>query len=217
MSLLPAGAALLDRHPPHFSTAVSSGFQQDLPAASASGFRLVDEAERSRALFWRASFALADSEENFSGWTDGTPWNGWEMSHFERAEAERLIRCLGDERAWFDTERDAFVTLSQDGEDEVWASETVTILDGSAVKVYPVGAGAWTWDEVETRSRGCAMMRANDIVKYSKPVDQEEAKLRFVLLRDPEKGRADIQLVCGYRIKPVETVEVGEIEVVSEP
>jgi hypothetical protein len=55
-------------------------------------------------------------------------------------------------------------------------------------------------------------MKANDIVKYSRPVDEDEAKLRFILLRDPEKGRADIQLMCDYRIKPVETVEVGEIE-----
>lgn len=57
----------------------------------------------------------------------------------------------------------------------------------------------------------CAM-KANDIVKYSKPRDDEEAKLRFILLRDPEKGRADIQLICDYRIKPIETVEVAEIE-----
>jgi len=55
-------------------------------------------------------------------------------------------------------------------------------------------------------------MKANDVVKYSKPVDEEEAKLRFILLRDPEKGRADIQLICDYRIKPVETIEAGEIE-----
>ena len=55
-------------------------------------------------------------------------------------------------------------------------------------------------------------MKANDIVKYSKPVDEEEAQLRFILLRDPEKGRADIQLICDYRIKPIEVVEVGEIE-----
>ena len=59
-------------------------------------------------------------------------------------------------------------------------------------------------------------MKANDIVKYSKPVDEEEAKLRFVLLLDPEKGRVDIQLICDYRIKPVETVEVGEIVAASE-
>ena len=59
-------------------------------------------------------------------------------------------------------------------------------------------------------------MKANDIVKYSKPVDEGEAKLRFVLLRDPEKGRVDIQLICDYRIKPVETVEAGEIELAGD-
>jgi len=55
-------------------------------------------------------------------------------------------------------------------------------------------------------------MKANDIVKYSRPVDKEEAKLRFILLREPEKGRVDIQLICDYRIKPIETVDAGEIE-----
>jgi hypothetical protein len=55
-------------------------------------------------------------------------------------------------------------------------------------------------------------VRATDIVKYSKPVDEEEGRLRFILLRDPERGRADIQLICDYRIKPIETVEVSEIE-----
>ena len=59
-------------------------------------------------------------------------------------------------------------------------------------------------------------MKANDIVRYSRPVDGEEAKLRFIVLRDPEKGRVDIQLICDYRIKPVETVEVGEVELASD-
>ena len=135
---------------------MGGGFQQYFPVASTNGFRLVDEAERTRAVFRRARFALADSEENFSGWTDRRAWNGWEMPRFEKAEAARLMRWLGDERARFDAERDAFVTVSQDGEDEVWAGETITISDGSGVKVYPVGAGAWVWDEVATgRGRGC--------------------------------------------------------------
>ena len=33
---------------------------------------------------------------------------------------------------------------------------------------------------------------------------------------EPEKGRADIQLICDYRIKPIETVEVGEIELAED-
>jgi hypothetical protein len=55
-------------------------------------------------------------------------------------------------------------------------------------------------------------MKAGDIVKYSKPVNEEEARFRFILMNEPEKGRVDIQLICDERIKPIETVEAGEIE-----
>ena len=37
-------------------------------------------------------------------------------------------------------------------------------------------------------------MKRGDIVKYSRPVNQEEAAFRFILLNEPEKGRVDIQL-----------------------
>ena len=60
-------------------------------------------------------------------------------------------------------------------------------------------------------------MKRGDIVKYSRPMNEEEAAFRFVLLNEPEKARVDIQLICDDRIKPIETVEVGEVEVVREP
>lgn len=41
---------------------------------------------------------------------------------------------------------DAFVTVSQDGEEEVWGAEGITITDGSSIKVYQVGARAWIWE-----------------------------------------------------------------------
>jgi len=116
---------------------------------SASVFRIVDEEERAGTLFRRGRFALADSEVNFDGWTDGQCWNGWEMPRFEKSVAERLVWSLGGGRARFDAERDAFVTVAQDGDEEIWASEQIIISDGSAVKVYPVGAGAWIWDAAE--------------------------------------------------------------------
>jgi hypothetical protein len=55
-------------------------------------------------------------------------------------------------------------------------------------------------------------MKRGDIVKYSKPVSAAEAEFRFILLNEPEKGRGDIQLICDDRIKPIETVEVGEVK-----
>jgi len=59
-------------------------------------------------------------------------------------------------------------------------------------------------------------MKKGDIVKYSKPTNPEEATLRFFLLNEPEMGRVDIQLICDYRIKPIETVEAGEIQLAHD-
>ena len=59
-------------------------------------------------------------------------------------------------------------------------------------------------------------MKRGDTVKYSNPVSESEAEFRFILLGEPEKGRVDIQLVCDERIKPIETVEAAEIELVNE-
>jgi len=55
----------------------------------------------------------------------------------------------------------------------------------------------------------------NDVVKYSRPQNDEERKFRFRGLeihRDVENPRAHIQLICDMRIKPVEVVALNEIE-----
>ena len=58
-------------------------------------------------------------------------------------------------------------------------------------------------------------MKRGDIVKYSRPVNEQEAAFGFVLLAEPEKDRVDIQLICEERIKPIETVLAAEIELAS--
>jgi hypothetical protein len=45
-------------------------------------------------------------------------------------------------------------------------------------------------------------MKRGDIVKYSKPVNEIEAQFRFILL----VSRKNIQFLCDYRIKPIETM-----------
>jgi hypothetical protein len=59
-------------------------------------------------------------------------------------------------------------------------------------------------------------MKPGDIVRYSRPVIEEEAKFRFILLNEPKKRRVDIQLICDDRIKPIETVEATEVESAGE-
>lgn len=53
-------------------------------------------------------------------------------------------------------------------------------------------------------------MKRGDIVKYSRPVDADEAQFRFILLNEPEKGRMDIQLICDDRIKPIKRSRPGK-------
>jgi hypothetical protein len=131
---------------------LGGGFQLALKGDAEVRFRVADDDERARALFHRAKFSLMDSKDHFSGWTNGEDWNGWATPHFELAEAERLIAWLKNAKAGFDSERDAFVTMLPDGEEEVWFAQSVAITDGSRIKVYPIGADSWCWEEVEGRT-----------------------------------------------------------------
>src|SRR5262249_26839777 len=104
------------------------------------------EGERAAALFQKKRFALADNEAAFEGWSDGQLWNGWEKPRFEFAVCREILRWMGDERARFEDAADAFVTVA-DEEQERWSAEEITISDGSRMKVYPLGAGSWIWEE----------------------------------------------------------------------
>jgi hypothetical protein len=58
-------------------------------------------------------------------------------------------------------------------------------------------------------------MKVNDVVKYSRPQNEDEEKFRFRVLeihRDVENPRAHIQLICDWRIKPIEVVALSDIE-----
>jgi len=57
-------------------------------------------------------------------------------------------------------------------------------------------------------------IEAGDVVKYSKPENDNERDARFLVLevhRDVEQTRAHIQLICDWRIKPVEVVRLSDI------
>jgi hypothetical protein len=126
---------------------LGGGFELTVPKQDLGRFRVVADAERATSLFHQGQFSLADSQDVFTGWSNGRLWNGWEMPRFEKAEAKRMLEWLGDQRVRFDEQRDAFVTVNDDGEEEVWGAELITVTDGSRINAYPVGAGAWIWEE----------------------------------------------------------------------
>jgi hypothetical protein len=125
---------------------LGGGFQLTVPTQDEPRFRVVAEGERAVALFRRGRFSLADGETAFDGWSNGEVWNGWEMPRFDSAVCQAILKSLGDEQARFDEKADAFVTVSN-GEGEAWAAEEITNTDGSRIKVYPLGAGSWIWEE----------------------------------------------------------------------
>jgi len=58
-------------------------------------------------------------------------------------------------------------------------------------------------------------VEVNDVVKYSRPQNEDERTFRFNVLeihRDVENPRVHIQLICDWRIKPVEVVALADIE-----
>lgn len=59
-------------------------------------------------------------------------------------------------------------------------------------------------------------MKVNDVVKYSRPQNDDESRFRFRVLevhRDVENPRAHIQLICDWHIKPIEVVALSDVEV----
>lgn len=97
---------------------------------------------------WRQSrFGIEGLEEAFIGWTDGRLWNGWEKPRFQMQEANRLLQSLTDRPYRYDPARDAFISTGGSDEEESWVAEVITLPGGETIKVYPIGTGAWCWQE----------------------------------------------------------------------
>jgi hypothetical protein len=145
----PEGALVVDGHDDVgrlLAHPLGGGFQLTLKAGTEARFRVADGSERERALFRQAKFSLMDSAEHFTGWTNGENWNGWAMPHFEFAEAQRLIAWLKTSAGRYDVARDVFLTFNMDDEEEMWPGCSISISDGSSIKVYGIGAGCWCWN-----------------------------------------------------------------------
>ena len=128
---------------------LGGGFQLIIPIPDHERFSRVGGAERT-PIFTRAKFSIDGMEGTFAGWTDGRNWNGWDMPRFESPEAQRLVASLGTDVGKYDPTADAFITEMEAGEPETWPTEIIHLPDGGTVKVYPIGAGSWIWEEEDS-------------------------------------------------------------------
>jgi hypothetical protein len=99
----------------------------------------------------KSVFTLEGLDGNFSGFSRGETWNGWECPLFEQSEASHILEALAnyDGGAWsFISEEDAFGYIDNNGDFESFSSHLVS-YDGSIIKAYGIGAFGWCWIDAE--------------------------------------------------------------------
>jgi hypothetical protein len=98
----------------------------------------------------RFSIEMMDEDKPFlcvDGYTMGFLWNGWAMPVFDKENAEKILKAT-DAKYRYDEATDTFSWIVLDGEEEDSTQGSIIHVDGVPVKVYSIGAGSWTWDEV---------------------------------------------------------------------
>jgi len=95
-------------------------------------------------------FALFGVKGTFEAFSKGDDWNGWACPWFTYPEALRFVDAwnapvedCGRGPARYDSERDLF-EFTIEGETDRFEPE---VIDG--VKLYPIGAYGWCWEECE--------------------------------------------------------------------
>lgn len=126
------------------------GWQQSLPKEKfLKIFREVTEDEKANPKPYESTFGIDDYfEPALEGYTLGDKWNGWAMPLFGKESAMRIAEQFGD--MTYDEERDVFILNTQeyypDEPNEEFAGQDI-MVNGETVRVYPIGAGFWTWDD----------------------------------------------------------------------
>jgi hypothetical protein len=93
----------------------------------------------------KAKFTIDSLKGIFEGHTRGENWNGWACPYFTYEQALLVLTACqqADQHGFYDVTNDRF-TFSFKDEDESCEAEEI---DG--MKVYPIGARNWIWEEVE--------------------------------------------------------------------
>lgn len=100
-------------------------------------------------VFRKSKFRI-DTGPEYVGWTADEYWNGWACPYFEFDEAMHLAETLPTgigERARYDADWDEFTFLLSDCREAYHYPAQYIDTPNGKVKVYPIGAFEWTWEE----------------------------------------------------------------------
>ena len=129
-------------------------------------FRVVTDEDCTEV--WReATFQLDGIAGSFPGYTCGRTWNGWACPVFTQAGAIAVLtamknahRNVADPEVGFGWHRnlagknDTFCyVLPDQEEDSVAPARCIVLQDNKTVlRVYPIGAQEWTWEQAELQN-----------------------------------------------------------------
>lgn len=102
-----------------------------------------------------------DDGPSYPGYTYGRTWNGWACPYFTHATALRLTETWNQAarevsgppwraprlHAAYDADTDTFVFADEDADSRETCAGEIHQVDGQAITLYPIGNGAWCWDE----------------------------------------------------------------------
>jgi len=100
--------------------------------------------------FRKGQFSIEPIDDNIEGYTMGFLWNGWAMPVFTKENAAKVLEGIGAKHR-YDEASDTFTFLVDENDGEETSEGSIIHVDGVPVKVYSIGAGSWTWDEVSPR------------------------------------------------------------------
>jgi hypothetical protein len=83
----------------------------------------------------------------FDGYSMGDLWNGWARPLFDFEVSQQIVEACRQQgqEAHYDAARDMFVF----GDGQNGGAEEFEAVEVAGRKLYPVGSGAWIWEEVD--------------------------------------------------------------------
>lgn len=95
-------------------------------------------------------------EDVIEGYTEeGSDWNGWATPHFTKENSLKVLSLVssigGAELAKYREKTDEMVVTAEvfDLDATEHFEGTDITVDGETLRVYPVGAFSWTWEELD--------------------------------------------------------------------
>jgi hypothetical protein len=96
----------------------------------------------------KAIFTIDTFEgEYFEGYTKDEDWNGWACPYFTFDQVQHIVEVHKRHGRWagYDHDRDRYMFAPNYDNDR--EAEFYSVIEAEGLKLYPVGAFNWIWEE----------------------------------------------------------------------